>query len=425
MARINVPMVLIVLSLAGGFELSAQTPGSNSNEKHTTLYLFDPEMDFLQIDLQLFSMRALWSLPLVSKLADVLPSCDVRSGCIVARDYRYDGRGHLFAVFPKRQKQDSEKGAEGATPAGTYQVVGLRLPDFEVLGQLDVPQPQAEAPNVLLSPDGLHLYVEYRDSKAQQAAKDPIIVVVLDVNDARTFKTQTSIRQSAPVAKYLAAEDALDALFSGSAYFSSDGQYIFDGLNRIQIKDNQAKKETVNPIPGLTDVQRKALTPYVKTVAGKPYFDFNVAESAGGRTVVWMSDEKRTKYALWTTDLRTGADSPVIISPFGFIHLVEDGTKIVVEESAGRAKEGTETLKTGRILTFDVDSGKQTGDFSNEALKGALGEHRSICMSSDGSLLVEVTKQNILLVDLKAEKVKTLPVKFPANPGTTCLFAEQ
>jgi hypothetical protein len=424
MAMINVPMVLIFLSLAGGFELSAQAPGSYSNEKHSTLYLFNPEMDFLQIDLQALSLRAMWSLPLISKLSNVVPLCEARSGCIVARDFRYDEKRHLFAVFPKRQKTESEM-AEGAPPGGTYQVVGLSLPDFDVLGHLDIPQPQSEAPNVLLSPDGLHLYVEYRDTKAQQAAKDPTIAVVLDVNDARTLKTEASIRQSAPVEKYMAADDPLDALFSSSAYFSSDGQYIFDGLDRIQIKDNHAKKETVSPIPGLNDTQRKALTPYVKTVAGKPYFDFNVSESAGGRTVVWMSDEKHTKYALWTTDLRTSADTPVITSPFGFIHLVEDGSKIVVEESSGRAMEGAETLKTGRILTFDVDSGKQTGDFSNEALKGSLGEHRSICLSPDGSLLVEVTKQNVLLVDLKAEKVKTLPVKFPANPGTTCLFTEQ
>lgn len=380
-------------------------------------------MDFLQIDLQLLSMKAMWNLPLTSKLSDVIPLCEARSGCIVAKDFRYDERGHLFAVFPKRQRQESETEVEGAAAAGIYQVVGLRLPDFDVLGQLDIRQPQAEAPNVLLSPDGLRLYVEYRDAKAQQAVTDPTIVVVLDIYDARTFKKETSIRQSGSVAKYLAAEDVLDALFSNSAYFSSDGQYIFDGLNRIQIQDNQAKKETVNPISSLTDVQRKALTPYVKTVAGKPYYDFNVAESAGGRTVVWMSDEKRTKCALWATDLRTGADSPIIISPFGFSHLVAGGTKIVVEESVSRANEGAaETFKSGRILTFDVDSGKQTGGFSNEELKGSLGERRFICLSPDGTLLVEVTKQNILLVDLNGGKVKTLPVTFPANPGTSCVF---
>jgi len=438
MAWSSVAAVLISSLLSGSPNLSAQNSGSIRADNFSSLYLINPEMGFLRIDQPTLSLKALWSLPLTPKLSDVLPLCNARSGCIAAKNFRYDGRDQLFGVFPKNPEgesvlvRDTSNPAGGSAkrevpvPAGSYQVLGLRLPDFDLTGRMEIPQPQTEAPSILLTPDGRHLYIEYRDTKAQQAATAPTIAVVLDVYDAQTFKKESSIQQSALAAKYMSGDDLLDALFSNSAYFSSDGKYIFDGLNRIEISGGHAKKEWVNPLSSLTDVQRKVLAPYVKTVAAKPYYDFNIAESARGRTVVWMTDEKHTKLALWTTDLTTGADSPVIISPFGSIRLADDGSRIVVEESASRAKEGgAEADKSGRVTTFDAASGKQTGDFSSETLRGSAGERKSLCVSPEGALLVEATKENILLVDLNGQKVKAIPAAFPANPGTACIFVKQ
>lgn len=395
------------------------------------VYFLNPEMDFMKLEEKTLALQAYWSFPLTRGLSDVLPLCTARSNCLTAKNFSYDGRGRLWGVFPQsptsRPASDA-KPASGGNPGelGDYQVIGMALPDFRIVARIPVPESKAEPPSLLVTPDGNNIFIEYRDARAESDAKEPSIVTVLDVYNARSLKKELSIHDSALVKDYESGADVLPSRFSSAAYFSADGKYIFDGLNRLEISGEHATKTFISPLTGLGDSQRAALAPFTKTVAGKPFYEFHNGDSASGRTLVWVTDTANAKLAIWTTDLRTGQDTPVIVSPFGLMHLSHDGSKVIVEETASKTVNGQSTaVKTGRVLIYDAGTGKQLNVVDSDSTRGPAAQHKTVCMTPDGERLFGVSREGVYAVSLSNGAAEKLHASFPANPGTTCVFAER
>jgi hypothetical protein len=221
----------------------------------------------------------------------------------------------------------------------------------------------------------------------------------------------------------------LNTSFGNKAYFSADGNTIFDGLDVITISGASLARRYVNSLERLSPQQLSQLKDFAKIDPGtqRPWLDFAAGDSVAGRTVVHIANTLFTRAAYWTVDLGTGEDSPIIVVPFGLAHLMPDGKTLLLQRATVKksANGATELNGESNFWLYDVASGKQTGQFENTALAaGPLSASRLLCISPSGNRAFFATGKTVHVVSLPdGRSIREVETRSLEAATASCVFA--
>jgi len=402
---------------------SNENVDTDRNDKNRFIYLFEEYAQFMKIDFKENAVAGYWSLADIRQSEKIFPNCaaDSNPPCAVVfpETMRYDPRRHrLYGAFPLSEW--------GTTKRTRFRILALQLPDFAVVGEIPIPQPQDTPPVVLLTPDGNQVLVGYSDHAAEANAPKPMVAVVLDSYNADGFTKMWSRKEAAPRESLQLLKSVLNSSFTSKAYFSSNGGFIFDGLERISVVGQTFAKSYAKPLDGLSTADRKRLSPFADNPAAeKPFFNYGVGESAAGRTIVRLTNRAATETAFWTVDLASRQTSPLIVGPFSALHLTSNGTFVVAEAmkysgEAGKAPSG-ELRKTGLFQVYDVKSGELLREFHLPAVAGAATQNTLLGITPGGDEFFYSAKGHLYSVSLETGRVlmdvNTLFLHGPLSSG--------
>jgi hypothetical protein len=397
--------------LAYSFALVAQTanPGAGASSPEAKVaYFFAQNGSFVRLAAD-GQLTAYWNLSRTDGSSALLPICHegsyAGSGCDLISDSLEAGEaGRLYGVLPTKAAPDDSGGRE-------YQVVVFQLPDMRIGVSVPIPGVQLVSPSLLLTPDGQRLFVSYQDRSAEAKATEPTIVSVLDIYDATSLKKLSSMRESVatkttrvPGGTLVHTVDLPLALLPQS-YFSPDAGMIFNGLLVKTIANSTITDHRVNPLEKLSAGQKEQLTPFQTIYPGTqtPYLNFGAADSAAGKTVVSVANASRNQAAYWTVDLRTSEVSSLIVAPWGVVHLTPDARLLLIQEAELKHADGQsapETYLKSKFWLYDVDTGKQVGEFTDAALAGSAFTNRLLCVSGSGKQFFFAVKDAVHIVRL-------------------------
>lgn len=415
--------VSIVQSIVISFCLLAASRGAQTDSPQIA-YLFSSSGAFLAIDVESGALEAYWTLQQVETTSSLLPPCGhgnfVEPGCNVIFGGLPVANGRLYGVFPSKTVTETANGEID------YQLLVLQLPEMKVAASLPIPKPQPEPPAISVTPDGKRIWVSFRDAQAEAKIPEPSIVSVVEVYDVSTMKRVSSMRESAGIKDIEQLKAVLNVSFGHKAYFSSDGNTLFEGLDATTISGNSMRRRYVNPLEKISFEERSRLKGFeqVDAASQKPWLNYASGDSAAGRTVLRVANA--TGAAYWTVDLRTGSVSPLIMAPLSIAHLTPDGRTLLLQMAkAIQGNEGASELRAGsQFRLYDVASGKQVGQFENAALGGPAPSGGLLCVSPSGGQAVFADGQKVYVIGLPAGK--TL-VEFQAQsldpPRATCTFS--
>jgi hypothetical protein len=392
------------------------------------VYLFGPTGAFVKLNAESGEMEAYWMLYRTEGALTVLPRCregaTVDAGCNliwgrlqVARD-----SGRIYGVFPVRSSQTQRDDVL------EYQVAVFQLPELNLVGSLPIPQAQPEPPALLLTPDGNRFFLSIRDPKAESQLTEPSIVSILEVYDAGSLKKLSNWRNSAAIKDITTLKAVLNTSFGDKANFSADGKTIFDGLDVIDVSGASPVRKYVNPLEKLSQQQLAQLKEFEKIDPGtqRPWLDFAAGDSVAGKTVVHIANALFARAAYWTVDLRTGADSPIIVASFGPAHLMPDGKTLLLRRATVKksAKGATEVNGESDFRLYDVASGKQTGQFENTALAGPLSTSGLLCISPSGNRAFFSSGKSVHVVSLPdGRSIREVEARSLEAAKASCVFA--
>jgi hypothetical protein len=382
---------------------------SSSPKAPEFAYFFTVDGSFLKLQANDGRVAADWNLSQIDGSSAALPPCQkvkayADPGCDVLFDRMQAGEGKLYGVFPTKANPDEEGNR-------TYQVLVFQIPEMKIIGTIPIPQAQPQWPSFLLTPDGQRFFLNYRDRAAEKSATEPTVVSVVDVYSSSTLTKLSSMREEVATkvrrvpGGTLVQGFNLNVALLYNSYFSSDGSTIFNGLRTAKISGSSMEAHNVNPLERLSAQQQEQLKPFQTIEAGsqKPYFNYGVADSAAGKTLIEVANASRTEAAYWTVDLPTSQLSPVFLAPLGVVRLTPDATQVLIQQSQVHNDGGGnvgETLLGAKFWLYDVASGNKIGEFSDADVAGPFSSNRLLCFSSDGKQFFYAVNNSIYVVSL-------------------------
>jgi hypothetical protein len=409
-----------LFAVANPAPMTAQRVAEASQTTPAFAYCFDFSGIFIRINVGQPAVSELWALPLVEGLGKSLPAyipagSNSAAGVWSAGPWRADSRaGRLYGVFPTKESDGED---------GSYQILRLTLPRFELVGRTGLPLTSGR-PTILLTPDAEQLFVSY--TPRPDGAARPVVRVV-DVYEAATLQKIRSIRETVELGKGAARAGAA---FSERASFSKDGALIYDGLSKVSVGTEQMTRKTVRWMPLLSPEQRDKLRPFeqLNQAIGKPWLPFRFSESVDGVGLVIFYHDARS--AILSLDLTNERVLSLSDGPAARAVVLPGGKRALCEEIEWRADSPggqTRGYKTGRFFILDVYSGKRVEEFSAPELAGYEQDHKVLAVAESGSKAVYLAGGNLYVMTLQPNhrSIARIQSDFAASAWTECVFANR
>lgn len=390
---------------------------------YTYVYFLDCAGGYVKIETgaqRVVSQGRIWD---ASSAESIRPSqWDRLDGCLVNGVQQDHAAGLVYTVLPREGTID---------PRGErhYRIAALKLPNFDLVGEIELKPALDAPPRILLNADNSELFVNYsvsEQSKSKDMQRDVLYRYrVPEFNQAEFLEDVYS--------PMVAEADPSRGLHISDRSYWADNQII----DRDKVLAHSGR--IVRRIDGyrlLTDSIREKFKSLQRIGAeGKKYLDITFADSAGGRVLFVVGWDMRDNPVVGGSGLLVYdvVDRQVlspILTPYRAAplvptnlgtptaHLTPDGKLVVVEhyewsllQEGGQQDNKHERFKTGEIALYDVRAKTLLKTIFLHPQPGFFS--RVIGFSPDSRLMYYSSLENIYAVDLAGDRsVQILPISF-------------
>lgn len=330
----------IVLLLTGG------TISQSEDARYA--YFFDLDK-YVKVELSTHRIVARGSLYEYEEIKSLLPT-SIKSGGPPGL-IRYDRNAHRLyfgAVDPETYSDVKHK----------ERILIVQLPDFRLVGRIDLDRFVDRSFNTLLTPDGKRLFVSYEVSNLESDKES--FVYVREVYDTESFKLLETKKAVVPRAQWTPAAGR-PVYFSASARFSEDGQTIYD---------DDVGWLGVPQRPRLDITEEYVINGDHVTKRKKPDWPLPVREFMARNPDI---------PPIWATPLR---DRVVLVDlKYDRVMGTMRDTKTGQVRPTGKTFLG-EAVTTGEVVYYDARAGGRLKRFTVKEVAGY--EPRVLCVTPDG-----------------------------------------
>ncbi|HEU0178734.1 MAG TPA: hypothetical protein VFV58_31105 [Blastocatellia bacterium] len=351
----------------------------------------------------------------------------VVDGCL-SSSLRFDARrGLLYGVFPREAK---------VTEDGTrhYKIVVFQLPQLKISGTIEIEPPLESPPALLVSEDGRRLLVSYLMSAGEKPPSGAQSTGVIAIYDAASLKVIGSLHLPAAPATPALKDDGRGVdgpvYFSEDAYLGEDGRTIYDRDRIITINDQRATLRRLDP----DRILDHSPSPQLRSLearnpsTGKAYLPVKYADSAAGHALLFGASTPGAWDVFFTVNLNDYRTSAIIKGPVvtsSTLHLTPNAKQAVVEEIEKPRKNGEDRQpsKAGRVLVYDMASGRQILQFKNAQLSDSRS--RLLSITPDGATMFFAVSDGLLVSGPARGLAESPKVAFPVDQWTRGVFADR
>jgi hypothetical protein len=384
-------------------------------------YLISCSGSYIKIDTEkqeIISQGKLWNAP---SARVIQPSQLGRlDGCLI-NAVRHDPRtGLIYIVVPKEGNLD----AEGRRH---YRIASLKLPNFSLIGYLDLNTTLDAPPQILLNPQGSGLLVNY--SEIQRIQNKEMRHDHVQHYRVPEFEQKRNIEDIYPLAAW-ETDPTRGLHISNSAYWGK-AERIIDQDRLLDVNGRMFRR--IDGYQLLTQSMREKFQILERIgVGAKKYLDITFADSAGGRVLFVIGEDRINApmpigSGLLIYDIENQRTLPAIVTPYRAVpfdptavgtptvHLTPDGELAVLEQYEWRSLEQSSLaspnkgrFKTGEITVYNISTGSTARRIFLTPQPGFFGH--IIGFSPDSTLMYYSSQEHIYAVYLdETGSPQTLP----------------